>query len=129
MKKLLSCLIVLVFSLISVPAVQAQCPECGVSSANIDVWRSLDFNGNGLTTYDLMVVARMLAISGQSSLTRSEIAGLALAGVDVNDDGVYDNTDLGIVKRTNFWLNRVGEPALDQHVIDCLRKVILGICG
>lgn len=114
------------------PTASAQdCSDClAVVGGDWSALEQLDFNGNGFTTFDLVVIRRLQLLSGLNVLTLNNLTGLAVNQVDVTGDGVYDSNDFAIIQKLVFFLSNTGLTSLDVDAfIDCARLYILGVCG
>lgn len=114
-----------------VPAASAQtCADCvDVIGGDWAALEQLDFNGNGFTTFDLVVIRRVQLFSGLNVITMSDLIDLVVNQVDINGDGVYDANDFAILQQLAFFLINTGLNAIDVDAfIDCARLYILGVC-
>ena len=114
-----------------VPAASAQtCAECvDVIGGDWSALDQLDFNGNGFTTFDLIVFRRIQLLTGIDVLTVSDLIELATNQVDITGDGVYDDEDFSRIQTIFFFMSNTGLGSIDiTEFIDCARLYILGVC-
>jgi len=117
------------------PASAQTCDEClQLIGGDWSVLDQLDFNGNGFTTFDLVIIRRLQINSGLNVITINNLTGLAVGGVDVTGDGVYTTSgslsDFAIVQKLVFFLAGAGVSQIDlDDLINCGRMYILGICS
>ena len=108
------------------------CATCGITAANVHLWRAIDPSGDGnLTTFDLVLLQRVVNYQGGICIFfREDLANYANAQTDFNGDGVYNFRDQLIINAIGDLFVLQGNPnTIDLcQMINCLRAVILGTC-
>lgn len=124
----LSLAVVALLCLAPRPAHALTCAQCEVILGdwdNLDL--KLDFNGNGFSTYDKLVVRKLQVYGEVDYIDQGILAGLI--GTDVTGDGVYNGDDYAVIYALSQFLYAGSLTGLDlDDFQECSGYYVLASC-